>query len=72
MHHYKKTLVVSSSREKNLLQKSILIKISEMTNSKGKILWDNVAAEFPLDQSFLNNDLNKLKKVFIKRLLAFD
>ena len=72
MHHNKKTLVVSSSREKNLLQKSVLIKVSEMTNSKGKILWDNVAAEFPLDQSFLNNDLNKLKRVFIKKELDFN
>ena len=67
MHHYKKTLVVSSSRKKSLLQKSILIKISEITNSKAKILWENVAAEFPLDESFLNNDLNKLKKSFIKK-----
>jgi len=72
MHHYKKTLVVSSSRKKSLLQKSILIKISEITNSKAKILWENVAAEFPLDESFLNNDLNKLKKSFIKKELDFN
>ena len=72
MHHFKKTLVVSSSREKPLLQKCILIKISEMTNSKGKVLWENVAAEFPLDKSFLNNDLNKLKKIFIKQKLDFN
>ena len=72
MHHFKKTLVVSSSREKPLLQKCILIKISEMTNSKGKVLWENVAAEFPLDKSVLNNDLNKLKKIFIKQKLDFN
>ena len=72
MHHFKKTLVVSSSREKPLLQKCILIKISEMTNSKGKILWENVAAEFPLDESVLNNDLNKLKKIVIKQELDFN
>ena len=72
MHHFKKTLVVSSSREKPLLQKCILIKISEMTNSKGKVLWENVAAEFPLDKSVLNNDLNKLKKIFIKQQLDFN
>ena len=59
MHHFKKTLVVSSSREKPLLQKCILIKISEMTNSKGKVLWENVAAEFPLDKRFLNNELRR-------------
>jgi len=72
MHQYKKTLVVSSSREKTLLKKSVLIKISEMTNSIGKILWDNVAADFPLNQNFLNNDLNKLKKVFVKKELDFN
>ena len=72
MHHFKKTLVVSSSREKPLLQKCILIKISEMTNSKGKILWENVAAEFPLDKNFFYNDLNKLKKNFLKKELDFN
>jgi len=72
MRQIKKTLVVSSSREKPLLQKCILIKISEMTNSKGKVLWENVAAEFPLDKSVLNNDLNKLKKIFIKQKLDFN
>ena len=43
-----------------------------MTNSKGKILWENVAAEFPLNTSFLNNDLYKLKKIFTKKEIDFN
>ena len=48
----KRFLIVSSSIDKNLLNESILKKISYNTESEEKILWKNVAAEFPLNVNF--------------------
>ena len=64
MQYSEKLLVVSSSIKKRLLKKSITDKLSELTFSKEKILWDNVASEFTLNQSFSSKDLNKLRLQF--------
>ena len=64
MQYSEKILVVSSSIKKRLLKKSITDKLSELASSKEKVLWDNVASEFKLNQSFSNKDLNKLRLQF--------
>ena len=64
MQYSEKILVVTSSIKKRLLKKSITDKLSELTFSKEKILWDNVASEFTLNQSFSSKDLNKLRLQF--------
>ena len=64
MPYSEKILVVSSSIKKRLLKKSITDKLSELACSKQKILWDNVASEFTLNQSFSSKDLNKLRLQF--------
>ena len=61
MHNVNKILVVSTSIEKRLLEKKIIDKISELLKSSPNILWKNVSAEFKLEPSFTNNDLNELK-----------
>ena len=48
----KRFLIVSSSIDKNLLNESILKKISYYTESKENVLWNKVAAEFPLNAKF--------------------
>mgnify|MGYP005660538709 CR=1 FL=1 len=48
----KRFLFVSSSIDKNLLNESILKKISYYTESKENVLWNKVAAEFPLNVNF--------------------
>ena len=48
----KRFLIVSSSIDKNLLNESILKKISYYTKSKENVLWNKVAAEFPLNVKF--------------------
>ncbi len=64
MQYSEKILIVSSSIKKRLLKKNITDKLSELTCSKEKILWDNVASEFTLNQSFSSKDLNKLRLQF--------
>ena len=64
MQYSEKILVVSSSIKKRLLKKSITDKLSELASSKEKVLWDNVASEFKLNQSFSSKDLNKLRLQF--------
>ncbi len=64
MQYSEKVLVVSSSIKKRLLKKSITDKLSELASSKEKILWDNVASEFTLNQSFSSKDLNQLRLKF--------
>ena len=64
MQYSEKILVVSSSIKKRLLKKSITDKLSELVCSKRKVLWDNVASEFILNQSFSSKDLNKLRLQF--------
>ena len=61
MHNVNKILVVSTSIEKRLLEKKIIDKISKLLKSSPNILWENVSAEFKLEPSFTNNDLNELK-----------
>ena len=61
MHNINKILVVSTSIEKRLLEKKIIDKISKLLKSSPNILWENVSAEFKLEPSFTNNDLNELK-----------
>ena len=51
----KRFLIVSSSIDKNLLNESILKKISYYTESKENVLWNKVAAEFPLNVNFGSN-----------------
>ena len=60
----KRFLIVSSSIDKNLLNESILKKISYYTESEEKILWKNVAAEFPLNVNFDSNQYIDLMSKF--------
>ncbi|MAC62133.1 MAG: phosphoserine phosphatase SerB [SAR116 cluster bacterium] len=64
MHNINKILVVSTSIEKKLLEKKIIDKISKILKSRPNILWENVSAEFKLDPSFTNNDLNEIRFCF--------
>ena len=64
MQYSEKILVVSSSIKKRLLKKSISDKLSELICSEEKVLWNDVASEFVLNQSFSNKDLNKLRSYF--------
>ena len=65
----KKILIVSSSIDKNILSESILKKISFYTKSKEKVLWQNVASEFPLNTDFSSNQyldlISKFKHIKI-------
>ena len=65
----KKILIVSSSIDKNILSESILKKISFYTKSKEKVLWQNVASEFPLNVDFGSNQyldlISKFKDIKI-------
>ena len=64
MQNSKKILIVSSSIKERLLEKNITDKLSELTNSKEKILWANVASEFILNQNFSNKNLNEIRSHF--------
>ena len=65
----KKILIVSSSIDKNILSESILKKISFYIKGKEKVLWQNVASEFPLNVDFDSNQyldlISKFKDIRI-------
>ena len=68
----KRILIVSSSIDKNILSESILKKISFYTKSKQKVLWRNVASEFPLSSDFDSSQYKNLKSLFKDKKIDFN